>query len=277
LLQLLPLRGGLWDPTIDDRVAAGDLPGVVLASKAAHDLGVEAGDIVTLRHPQRSGPTSSRFIRSKVQVLGISPLPTRFVAFIDRSDATLFGLDGITNTIVVEPERGVSTRRVERTLFSVPGVGSVQPVAEYTTSIRKEIDRVLGILTVVEAAVLLLALLIAFNSASISADERARDHATMFAFGVPTRTVLRMNVVESAVIGVLGTALGVAAGWLLLRWLVEGLLPETFPDLAISTSLATSTVVIAVVLGIVAVAGAPLLTTRRLRRMDVPSTLRVME
>ena len=30
----------------------------------------------------------------------------------------------------------------------------------------------------------------AFNSSSISVDERAREHATMFAFGVPLPTVI---------------------------------------------------------------------------------------
>jgi putative ABC transport system permease protein len=37
------------------------------------------------------------------------------------------------------------------------------------------------------------------------------------------------------------------------------------------------TVLTAVVLGVVAVALAPLLTVRRLRRMDIPGTLRVVE
>lgn len=277
LLQLLPLDDGVWEPTIDDRVSAGDRPGIVLAEKAARDLGVEPGETVTLRHPRRTGLTSYDFVRSPVVVLGVSPLPTRFVAFMDSSDADLMGLQGIANSVAVVPARGASTDRVERELFGVPGVASVQPIVEFTETIRNEIDRFLGILTVVEAAILLLALLIAFNSASISADERARDHATMFAFGLPLRTVARMNVVESTLIGVLGTALGLGIGWLLLGWLVNSLIPETFPDLGIEAALAWPTIATALGLGILAVACAPLLTLRRLRRMDVPSTLRVME
>ena len=49
------------------------------------------------------------------------------------------------------------------------------------------------------------------------------------------------------------------------------------PDLTLQTMISTSTVVTALVLGVVAVAVAPLLTVRRLLRMDVPSTLRVVE
>ena len=79
------------------------------------------------------------------------------------------------------------------------------------------------------------------------------------------------------VIGVIGTALGVVFGRLLLEWLVRGLIPDTFPDVGISVHLASSTVATAIAFGVVAVAIAPVFTLRRLRRMDIPSTLRVVE
>ena len=127
------------------------------------------------------------------------------------------------------------------------------------------------------AAVLLLALLIAFNSTSINMDERARENATMFAYGLPVGRVLLVSVVESVLIGLLGTTLGVLAGRALLEWLINVLLPSTFPDIGVSVHLAGSTLLMAVAFGVVAVATAPLFTVRRLRRMDIPSTLRVME
>lgn len=277
LLQLLPLRRGIWTPTIERPRPAEGLVGIVINETAAEDLGVAPGDTITLRHPKRSGLTSYRFVRSKVRVVGLSPFPTRFTAFMDIDDAQIMDLEGITNTVVVDPSAGVSMTRLERTLFSQAGVASVQPVRELTSTIRKEIDRFLGILTVVEGAVLLLALLIAFNSASINADERRRDHATMFAFGLPTRTALRMAVEESTVVGILGTTSGVLAGWLLLGWLVNKLIPQTFPDLGITVYIASSTLLVALILGVLVVAAAPVFTLRKLRRMDIPSTLRVME
>jgi putative ABC transport system permease protein len=62
----------------------------------------------------------------------------------------------------------------------------------------------------------------------------------MFAFGLPIRTVLALAVAESALLGALGTAAGV-------------------------------------LLGVGAVALTPLLTARRLRRMNILATLRVVE
>jgi putative ABC transport system permease protein len=49
------------------------------------------------------------------------------------------------------------------------------------------------------------------------------------------------------------------------------------PDLEAVVTLAPASIVAAALVGIGAVALAPLLTARRLRRMDIPSTLRVVE
>jgi putative ABC transport system permease protein len=276
LLQLVDFHGSAWQPTVlDPHPTTG--AGIVISQRAADDLGVAPGDTVKLRHPLRDG-TSYRFMTSEVPVVGITPIPVRFTAFMDLEPAAaLMNLSGITNTLIVAPAPGVTTAAAQRALFTMPGVGSVQPVSALTDSVRSQLGRMLDLLTVVEGAVLLLALLIAFNSSSINADERRRENATMFAFGLPLRSVVRMEVVESMVIGVLGTLVGLALGRLLLGWLIGSLLPETFPDIGVTPTVSTATLVTAVVLGVVAVAIAPLFTIRKLRRMDVPSTLRVVE
>jgi putative ABC transport system permease protein len=49
------------------------------------------------------------------------------------------------------------------------------------------------------------------------------------------------------------------------------------PEIGVTTSLATTTLILALGLGVLTVALAPLLTARKLRRLDIPSTLRVVE
>jgi putative ABC transport system permease protein len=51
----------------------------------------------------------------------------------------------------------------------------------------------------------------------------------------------------------------------------------TMPDMGLDVAISAGTVVTAIALGVLAVAIAPLLTVRRLRRMDIPGTLRVVE
>jgi putative ABC transport system permease protein len=224
-----------------------------------------------------SGPTAFDYVRTPVVVTALSPLPTRFTAFMDTRDAVITGLTGATNSLQVEPSTGTSVAAARRALFEQPGVSSVQPVRAFTDSVSDTLAQFRSVFTIIEGIVLLLALLIAFNSASINADERRRDHATMFAFGLPARRVLAMAVVESAIIGLLGTLLGIAGGLVLLDWLVNSLFASTAPDLGIVVALAPRTVAIAAVLGTIAVAVAPLLGARRIRNMDIPSTLRVVE
>jgi putative ABC transport system permease protein len=99
----------------------------------------------------------------------------------------------------------------------------------------------------------------------------------LFAFGLPVRRVLGLEIVEGLIYGVLGTMIGLGLGAVIVRWLMTSVLASTMPDMTLDIILTTETVVTAVALGVIAVAVAPLLTVRRLRRMDVPSTLRVVE
>jgi putative ABC transport system permease protein len=277
LLSAIDFDSELWRPTAVEGALRTDEPGLVIAEKAANDLGLDVGDTVTLRHPRRQGLTGYTFVETELPVLAIHPNPYRFVAFIDRRWTDLMQAGGITNVVQVVPAPGSSVQDVQRELFGSPGVASVEPVSASAQAIRDRIGEALGIFTVIQAVVLLLALLIAFNSTAINMDERARENATMFAFGLRVRSVLGVAITESVIIGIIGTVLGVVLGRLLLEWLLRVLVPETFPDIGIDVYLAASTVATAIGLGVVAVALAPVFTLRRLRRMDIPATLRVVE
>jgi putative ABC transport system permease protein len=275
-LDVIDLQDGIWKPTASEGSLDSPSPALVVSQKAAEDLGVGVGDLVQFRHPLREG-LGYRWVTSEIPIGAIHPNPYRFAAYLDVRHAGLMNLDGIVNQVDIEPAPGTDPVALRRALFAIDGVGSVTPVSESIDSIRATMDEFLGILQIVVWAVLLLAVLIAFNSSSISADERARDHATMFAFGLPVRTVLGLAVAESALIGIVATAVGVAAGIALTWWLVQGLFADTVPDLELVTQIAPATFAIAALLGIVAVSLAPLLLLRGLRRMDIPATLRVVE
>lgn len=276
-VSFVDLESELWRPTLTDGAADLGEPGIVLSAGAASDLGVRPGDHVTLSHPRRTGETLFELVETEIPVLGIHPHPFRFVAYFDIVHADLVGLQGATNLIYARPAPGEDEGSVQRALFGSTGVASVQGVTATTDAIRDAMAEFTGVFQVIQGAALLLALLIAFNAASISEDERARENATMLAFGIPVRTVLGMAVIESLAIGVLGTILGLGGGYLMLVWTVEVLLPQTLPDITLQSTLSLGSLAIVLTLGIVAVAAAPLLTFRKLRRMNIPSTLRVME
>jgi putative ABC transport system permease protein len=143
--------------------------------------------------------------------------------------------------------------------------------------VREEINSFVGALRVAEIVVLALALLIAFNSASITVDERTREEATMFAFGYPVRSMMALLTAEAAVTGLLGSLLGLAGGAVVLRWILDVLLARSLPDVAVPAVLDATTIAAVLGLGVAVVALAPLAMVRRLLSMDVASKLRVLE
>ena len=247
-----------WRPTIVDGSATG---GIVLARKAAADLHLAVGDTIALRHPQAT-PSGLRTVTTQLSVAGLHPNPMRVFAYLDVATARRLGLAELTNLLTVVPAADVTTARVQHALLAIPTVASAHPAEATTAGMRDSLQEFLGILQVAAAITLLLALLIAFNTSSIGMDERSREHATMLAFGLPMRTVLGMAVTESAVIGLLATAVGIGGGYYLLIWLTATSIADVMPEIGVTASLASGTLVLALGLGVLTVALAPLLTIR---------------
>ena len=281
LLDLIDTAAAGWQPS----AVAGTLPdgrgggsgGILLAEGAADHLGVGIGDTVTLRHPRRTGATTVATVETPIRVVGLHPSPIRAKAYLDLADADLLGLAGVVNRVDVVPAAGATQSDVMRALFARPGIAAVTPVATMTRIYRDLMEEFVGVLLVAEVLALLLAFLVAFNSASIASDERSREHATMLAFGVPIRRLLRVEVVESVILGLVGTAIGVVVGVATVAWIVGAKMADMLPNLAIPLAVAPGTLVAAVVIGVGVVGLAPLLMTRRLRRMDLPGMLRLVE
>ena len=91
------------------------------------------------------------------------------------------------------------------------------------------------------------------------------------------RTVLGVVVKESAIIGVIATVIGLVGGLAFLQWMLTSLATTTLPDVGIEVYLSPTTILIAAIVGIASVAATPLFLVRRLQRMNLPGTLRVVE
>ena len=277
LTRFLDLESGPWSPTVT--ATSADTPvtaGIVLSEEAATDLGVGPGDEVVVRHPVLTGDGSGLAV-STVPVSGLHPDPIRAYAYLDLARADLLGAEGVRNLVQIVPAAGTDVDLLRAELFANPAVAATQSIRAVNEAVEDGVDELTGFLQIVQVGILVLALLIAYNASSISTEERARDHATMFAFGVRVRSVILVNMAESGIIGVVATAIGLAAGYGLLTWIVEVLLDDTFPELGVVVFLSPTTVLAALALGVAVVAAAPVLTIRRLTRMEVADTLRVME
>lgn len=281
VVSLINVHDGAWTPTVTKgrepvATAPDDRPEILMSESGAAEIGVDVGDIVRLRHNFRSG-SQIREWDTEVVIVGLQPVPLKYSAYMDIGEARQFGLRGMTNQISVVPAADASVDDVQRELFDVSGIASAEPVTATARVFRNIVDQYLGLLGIVQVTALALALLIAFNSATIALDERSREHATMFAFGTRLRTVLGMAVAESAMIGLVGTIIGIIGGRVLVEFITRFILVEVVPNIGFTVVLSVATIIGAMVLGVAIVGLAPIIGTQRLRETNIPNALRVVE
>ncbi len=278
VIEFVDFESGLFHPIIIEGKAPDGTGGLVLSKKAAADLDVTVGDVVTLTHPVRTGPTTFALQESTLAVVGVHSNPFRPITYMAVDDASLMGLEGLANSVSAIPTPGITVADIQADLFVTPQVASVQRADAQADLMRDLIDQFVGIFQLMQLVVLVLVVVIAFNAASIALDERLRDNATMFAFGVKRRRVVAMVMTENLVVGLIATLLGIGLGLLILQWFIEVQAPQSMPELQLPLVVGWDVIAWSVAVGVVAVALAPLLTApRKLRKMNIPDTLRVME
>ena len=146
LIEFVDLDNAVWTPSVEEGTAttSGDTPGVLLARKAADDLGAQAGDTVTLRHPIRTETGGFAITDTALVVTGIHANPIRTFAFLDIADSERFGLQGVVNVVQAYPVDDATRSDVQRAVFGLPGVTSSQPVARISEAIDEALDQFLS-------------------------------------------------------------------------------------------------------------------------------------
>jgi putative ABC transport system permease protein len=275
-LEFHNMETAIWVPNLIEGELVSDEPGIIISEKAANDLDVWINDTITLEHLKSSSLLQFAYAETEVKIIGIHDNPLRPFAYMDISHAGITGLDGLTNYLVLNPAEGLTQDEVKLAMLEQDGVASINHISDFSKSVEKLMELITGMLAIAQTVALLLAFLIAFLSTSISVDERAREIATMFAFGLRIRTVTRMQMIENFIVGVFGTFLGIVLGWVILNSIIVSNQEQT-PEIGFNIIIEPQTILLAAVLGIMVVTLTPILSVRRMRKMDLPSTLRVME
>lgn len=266
-----------WRPSASEGQLSVAEPGIVLSTTAAEDLDVAVGDSVAVSHSARTGPGAFVASTSTLEVLALHPHPLRSIAYMHIEHAGLWGFEGLANDVTGVPTVGGTVSDARRALFGAEGVAIVQGFKDMFATSQDTLEQMSGVILLAELAGLGLALLIAFNTANLNAEERARDHATMFAYGVPLRRVVANLSAEGLLLGLLAIVAGVVFGYAILLWMVTEVFRGTFAEVGFVVSVDLVRVAVSMFLAIVVITVAPTFTARKLRRMNIPSTLRVQE
>jgi putative ABC transport system permease protein len=160
------------------------------------------------------------------------------------------------------PAQGLAA--VDRVLELQPNL-QVQNQAELRREQEREVDQLLGLVTVLLGLAVLIALLGIVNTLALSVYERTREIGLLRAVGMSRRQVRGMIRWESVIIALLGGILGLAVGFFFGWALVAALSGQGVTEFAVPGGQLLVFLALAGVLGIVAALG----PARRAARLDV--------
>jgi putative ABC transport system permease protein len=253
--------GGIVDLGVTEgRLQDLDGDGIAVLDTVARARGWSVGDKVRVRFPA----TGERRLTVAMTFRNKQYMSSSYVLGMRAYDAN-FG-DHLDSQVLVERAPGVSLSAaraaVERVTADYP-TARVQDRAEYKQAQYGEINRTLGLVYVLLALAVLIALLGIANTLALSVLERTRELGLLRAVGMARRQVRAMVRWESVIIALFGTGMGLAIG-LFFSWA----LVKAGPDQATLTVPLGQLVAITLVAALAGVVAA-ILPARRASRLDV--------
>lgn len=255
--------------TAGHALAVGDGNVVVLSSDLAQRLGLRVGD--TLKIPSSVGSTV--FIVKGL--LSTATVPGQEQAYIPLASAQrLFAFGSKITAIEAAFKPGMDRAVVEAAAKKAVGpdfnVGGLSTNSSLLASMQVAVYafNMFGIFALATAGFIIL------NSFRTVVAERRRDVGVLRAIGAKRSTIIGMFLIESLFQGILGTALGIAAGWAMAAGLFAVMNPLLDSILHMKLGLVTfalGTWIEAIVLGVgvtVAAAIIPAMSAGRVTPME---------
>ncbi len=260
---------------------ATDTDGIMLGDGLARSLGLKPGDRVTLLANTAEGAMNTL----DLQVIGVfqtfsKEYDARAVRIPLKAAQELLYSKGV-NLLVVSLHE---TRDTERVLSLVEAaldgsefeVRSWRTISDYYDKAVQLYDRQFGVLQFI---ILLMVLLSVANSVNMSLFERQGEFGTMQALGNRRQDVVRLVIMESALLGLVGATLGVIVGVLLAVVISAIGIPMPPPPnsnvgYTALIRIVPLTVVVAFFIGFLATVMAAVLPARKISRIPIVDALR---
>src|SRR6185369_9637516 len=109
--------------------------------------------------------------------------------------------------------------------------------------------RAIGVITIVASAIFLLCIML------LKVDERRRDVAALRMIGISARSIVRSVMVESSLVAVLGSAVGVGMGWAsaqFINWHYRGVYRTPLAFAVVTPGIVVLAVSLSLLLGLIA-------------------------
>jgi putative ABC transport system permease protein len=277
-LKVSPVNGTAYGP-LD--LASGHWPKgreqVVIDRHTAAVQRFELGDRITVA---TRGHKHTFELAGTVSYIGETMPPRPSFAGWDIDTAQwLLGRAGRFDAISIQARPGTSTAALARSITPLLPAdlqlkGTKAAVDEAKGDWAHTISRIRSFLLVFGGIALLVGAFVIFNTLSITVAQRTRELATLRTLGASRRQVMRSVVIEGLVLGVVASAIGLAAGYGLARGMVA--LVEAFGFFIPKghTVIAPRTVAVSMGLGVVVTLVASLVPARRATRVPPIAAVR---
>ena len=227
---------------------ADDQNSVLIANSLAQATGLGVGDKLSL--PAATGLMNFEIVGITT---GRPPLGSEELIVPLAAAQTLFNLPGQINTIEAQFAAGSDGAGMQQAVLERLGsgykVGGNEAGSEFAAALEAG-NFIYNMFGVVALALGGFIILITFRTVVV---ERRRDIGMLRAIGASRRTILGMILTESLLLGVVGTAIGILAGYLLAHGILVGLQPilESFMHIQLGgPSFAPSVFALVVALGV---------------------------
>lgn len=159
---------------------------------------------------------------------------------------------------------------------AVGDVGRAGPIAFRSDQLQRLLAGATASFSVGTIVALFVGAFLVYNTMAMAAVERLKEAALMRAVGATKRQVFALFLAEGGVLGVIGSAIGVAGGLLMSKFLLfqqGGALEEIYPIQFTALEVSPSVLAGAGVAGVVAALAAALLPACRIARSDPAPSL----
>lgn len=203
-------------------LSANDPNGIILGLGLAANLGIDVGDTVVLMANTATGSINAVECRVRGFFATMSKAYDDVALRVPLTTAQkLLKVDGAHTwaLLLSETEQADLTLRTLRQRFANEGLVFTEwiELADFHVKAVSLLAKQAGVMRVIIAVIIVLSI---FNTMMMSVMERTGEIGTIMALGLTRRDLLRMIVVEGAVLGIVGGLLGLALGTL-LAWVIS--------------------------------------------------------
>ncbi len=221
-LREYDLEGGGEDVIDDPLIFLAQPDSMIVSRQFAERSGLGRGSKLTLK---TMGGQKTFIVRGVMKATGLATVFGGNLAIMDIYAAqAVFGRGRLFDRIDVGLNEGVSVREGTAKLQSLLGPGfQVEPPQSRGAHFESMARGLTISINMASLFALLIGVFIIFNSFSIAITQRRGEIGVLRALGASRGQVRRLFLLESIVLGVAGSVLGVAAGLALARGVVPGL------------------------------------------------------